>query len=779
MACWYGHEELARLLITKYNCPVDIKNLKQQSPLHLACASGHLSVVWMLVNEHKANLTAYDGVNSGPLHIAALKRHMDIVEALITEFKCNPHARGVNNKTVLHYACGGGSVQLVDFLICSINLDPLCIDNDANTPLHTAAIYNWVDIVRLLIIKYKCPVNCTNKFGQTPLHLAIAKDHLNLCTTLLSELGADANVLDKKRKTPLNVAINSSNAKAVHILAVEFGCKPYIKGAESKPLLHQLCAGGFTTMLQELISNFNHDPASVDDDGNTLLHTAALYGQYKIIEFIITAYSSCYPIDHRNSHGQTPLHCACIGGHENVAKLLVANKSMINARDEAHETPLRKAYMFGNFNVLSAIFHFLAIGCDSMIIDSKLLRQACECGSLELVDVLIVDCKLNPCGVIDQDGNTLLHVAAYHGHKDIALLLIRCGCPIDSINFQGETPLHLICSSRFIDPSDSFELMNFFISKFKADATKVDASGDQPIHKSAQAGCTSIITSLVFDYGCDPHARGSNNTTLLHQALARGHTSTANVLIEMFKLSIHSVDSDGNTPLHVSSLFECEDSVKLLLYNYHAPVFVRNRAGQTAVDLANYDIKLIFESYTRSKYRILQAEYRELWTLSSRKYSGQHNITRVFVLGNPGSGKSTLVESLKRKGIIASRRLVPEADVPAHTAGIVPSTYQSIEAGRLLYFDFAGDVEYYSSHSAILEMMSHSSIGHSVYVIVANMMNDCDTLCTELGYWLSFISYHANVLDSQDKLKVIIVLSHSDLFTSFESDNKLDAMNVT
>ena len=73
-------------------------------------------------------------------------------------------------------------------------------------------------------------------------------------------------------------------------------------------------------------------------------------------------------------------------------------------------------------------------------------------------------------------------------------------------------------------------------------------------------------------------------------------------------------------------------------------------------------------------------------------------------------------------------------------------------------------------------MVSHSSIGYSVYVIVANMMNNYGTLCTELGYWLSFVSYHANILDSKDKLKVIIVLSHSDLFTSFESANKLDAM---
>lgn len=161
-----------------------------------------------------------------------------------------------------------------------------------------------------------------------------------------------------------------------------------------------------------------------------------------------------------------------------------------------------------------------------------------------------------------------------------------------------------------------------------------------------------------------------------------------------------------------------EESVRLLLYDYDAPIFVRNNAGQTASDLADDRIKLIFKNYTSTMHRIIQAEYKKLLSLSSQKYTGQHKVTRVFVLGNPGSGKSTLIESLKRKGIISSRLSVPVADVPLHTAGIVPSIHQSKEAGYLLYFDFAGDAEYYSSHSAILEMVSHSSLGHSLYMLL-------------------------------------------------------------
>ena len=228
--------------------------------------------------------------------------------------------------------------------------------------------------------------------------------------------------------------------------------------------------------------------------------------------------------------------------------------------------------------------------------------------------------------------------------------------------------------------------------------------------------------------------------------------------------------------MHLSSLLRQKGSVRLLLYDYNAPIYVRNNAGQTAIDLADERIKLIFKAYTGTKHKIIQGEYKKLLSLSSQKYTGQHKVTRVFVLGNPGSGKSTLVESLKRKGIISSRLSVQEADVPLHTAGIVPSIHQNKEAGYLLYFDFAGDAEYYSSHSAILEMVSHSSVGHSLYVIVADVTSSNDVLYKELGYWFSFISYHAKASDSQDKLKVIILLSHSDLLTPFESASKLDAV---
>ena len=85
-------------------------------------------------------------------------------------------------------------------------------------------------------------------------------------------------------------------------------------------------------------------------------------------------------------------------------------------------------------------------------------------------------------------------------------------------------------------------------------------------------------------------------------------------------------------------------------------------------------------------------------------------------MGNSGAGKSSLVEALKREGLLDSFKRVSESSVPPHTAGIVPSIHTSKHYGRVLFYDFAGDAEYYSSHAAILENLASSKKGDNIFL---------------------------------------------------------------
>ena len=126
---------------------------------------------------------------------------------------------------------------------------------------------------------------------------------------------------------------------------------------------------------------------------------------------------------------------------------------------------------------------------------------------------------------------------------------------------------------------------------------------------------------------------------------------------------------------------------------------------------------------------------------AKKKYSGAQHMTRVFVIGNPGAGKSTLIESLRREGYFDFLRKVSEAVVPLHTAGIIPSIHVSKHYGRVMFYDFAGDPEYYSSHAAILENLASSRKGDNIFIVVADLRKDVMTMEKLLHYWFSFIQH--------------------------------------
>ena len=81
-----------------------------------------------------------------------------------------------------------------------------------------------------------------------------------------------------------------------------------------------------------------------------------------------------------------------------------------------------------------------------------------------------------------------------------------------------------------------------------------------------------------------------------------------------------------------------------------------------------------------------------------------------------------------------------ESSVPPHTAGIVPSIHTSKHYGRVLFYDFAGDVEYYSSHAAILENLASSRKGDNIFILVIDMRGEIAKIKKNLSLLALFYS---------------------------------------
>ena len=640
----------------------------------------------------------------------------------------------------------------------------MAADTTGNTPLHTAAYHGHQQTVRDLLASHKYEVNCTNSEDKTPLHLACNKGHIDVVRTLCT-FGADVNSRDYQNSTPLHIAALGGHTDVVHTLITEFGCSPQVRGFEDGTLLQYACDGGHLELVEKLVSEFECDPMAVSDTGDTPLHIAALAGQKEVARELITRYKC--PVDSRDKKNETPLHVASGSGRLSVVRMLLSEFGAdVNSRDSQNNTPLNKAALCGHTDVVCTLITEFGSSLQVRGFEGRtLLHQACDGGHLELVEKLLSEFECDPMAVSDT-GDTPLHIAALAGRKEVARKLItRYKCPVDCRNKDNETPLHKASYNGHLS------VVTMLLSEFGADVNSRESENDTPLNKAALGGHTDVVRALITEFGSSPQVRGFNCRTLLHQACYGGNLSLLEVLLSEFGLSLLSTDKDGDTPLHIASLVSHSNVVNKLLFEHNAPLFVRNKAGKSPVDVAQHSsVANLLKKYRINKSSQIQAEYEKLQSLAKRKLSGENALTRIFVVGHPQAGKSSLIEALKREGlfysIFARGALLSEADVPPHTAGIVPSIFTSSQYGRVVFYDFAGDPEYYSSHAAVLESLM--SPGCNLFLTVVDLSEVREVMTQKLGYWLSFISYHSKGtgVDSQ----VVVVGSHVDVVESLGQD---------
>ena len=264
-------------------------------------------------------------------------------------------------------------------------------------------------------------------------------------------------------------------------------------------------------------------------------------------------------------------------------------------------------------------------------------------------------------------------------------------------------------------------------------------------------------------------------------ACSLGNADLVHNLLAVHKLSVFSTDRNGNTPLHIAVAHQQIDCI-LVLLQYNAPLFSRNNSGERAIDITNsilskskgknVDIaKNIKDLLQQNKGSCFQATYEEQQVLSKRKFSGKKNVTRLFVVGHSEAGKTTLIETLKKEGF-ANRLFGGTTVVPPHTAGIVPSTHDSEQYGRLVFYDFAGEREYYSSHAAILKMLGTSE-GVNIILILINLSQSEDTISNQYGYWLTFVS--SNILNTNSFVQP--VGSFADKLKQYMITEKLETID--
>ena len=150
---------------------------------------------------------------------------------------------------------------------------------------------------------------------------------------------------------------------------------------------------------------------------------------------------------------------------------------------------------------------------------------------------------------------------------------------------------------------------------------------------------------------------------------------------------------------------------------------------------------------------------------------------KMFVLGNPGAGKSTFVKAFSTEGQGFSRikhQFTKVRDVDEKTAGIIPHDIHSKALGRLTrdLYDFAGHKEYYAGHDALLHNTMTNS--PSIVTLAVDMRDEEGKIRETLQYWFQFINNHSS--GGGAKPHLLIIGSHADVIPSSEVRQKSRAL---
>jgi len=174
-----------------------------------------------------------------------------------------------------------------------------------NTPLMNAIAGGYFDaihegIVKTLLGQSALKVNATNGFGQTALFIACQSEpKWKQCGALLLKRGSDLFWKDVHGETAVHSACRHGNMTALEELV------------QHDAILRSQWQDETTSTTATPPNLWSHNPY--------LIHVAAQHGRVDVVKFLLKHIPSPDWTE-RDSHGRTPLQCACSGPNNTKKK---------------------------------------------------------------------------------------------------------------------------------------------------------------------------------------------------------------------------------------------------------------------------------------------------------------------------------------------------------------------------------------------------------------------------------------------------------------------------
>ena len=380
-----------------------------------------------------------------------------------------------------------------------------------------------------------------------------------------------------------------------------------------------------------------------------------------------------------------------------------------------------------------------------------------------LVDVrelILGGADVNAC----YKGTPFLCLAIKKGHNKVALELIDSGANIHAKDVvRGRTALHWACDDR-----NRVEVVQRLIERGSS-VNDEDEQGITPMHLAARWGGRNGLANCLLRAGANCQVLSAKQKNLLVRfASRRSDVFVVETLIAN-GCDVNTTNITGNTPLMRAVKEGHEDVVKALILKgakldlqdfdgytalHHAALNDHIQCGVLLVEGgANVGIK---DKHSRTALHVARSEgFKE--AIKQAKSFTTSKI--VCLIGNTGVGKSTLVASLQAESNSFFGKAVNQfwrvSDHRKRTAGIETVRHSSQRYGKALFYDFAGQHDYYGPHQTFLEPFLSKPGVSMTLLLVVKATGDEEAILEQLYLWLFPIAQMAASTASSPRIIVI------------------------
>ncbi|KAK7487236.1 hypothetical protein BaRGS_00021464 [Batillaria attramentaria] len=170
-----------------------------------------------------------------------------------------------------------------------------------------------------------------------------------------------------------------------------------------------------------------------------------------------------------------------------------------------------------------------------------------------------------------------LHNACRDGDEDTVKVLLCAGVSLqDKGGTGGSTPLHVACKANQADIAS-------LLLSLDAVVNVKDDRGYTPLHCTCKFG-QSPFAQLLIQHRADVNMKDNRGCTPLHYACMRGQTQTGQMLIQ-HQADVNVKDNKGRTPLHYACKYDQIQTAQLLI-QHQADVNMKSNNGWTPLHWA-------------------------------------------------------------------------------------------------------------------------------------------------------------------------------------------------